>query len=363
MKVTSAQADRFFAAWFPLLEFVNGARHIVKRAADERSTFTTQEALPIRNALWADAKLLDAFLDANPAGLPSDQLATVATWKRRVSGQFLVYKHYKKHSIFMHDSEVYAVLGLRSDLEEILPMAPPVLVETVLLPFEGVIVTDGLLAAHSIFFGPGVRRNLKAEYDRAVERGAVRTSLLEDGSTAPRVDAATTNRKVLSAFRSHLKARRLASSTVEQDMAEVAVLAQGLSPRSLLELSARDLETMLVASRRAFGSANRTAAAVKRFLAFMRETGRVAPGVAAEAVERFARVRARSLMVDCSGRVLGPASNRTLVPAAPPSRAQVPDARHAPSDRVSVQLARSEARGPTPSGPGERARALMAVIP
>lgn len=173
MKLTPAQANRFFAAWFPLLGYVNEARRIVPRTPSASAPFTIHEALPIRDALWADDSLLDAFVAENPAGLSADLLDEVRGWKHRVADMFVVWKHYKKHTIFLRDPDAYAVLGLRSSLEEILPRPPPMLVDAVLLPFEGVIVTDGLLTSRNVLLGPGIRRGMKEAYDRAVERGTV----------------------------------------------------------------------------------------------------------------------------------------------------------------------------------------------
>jgi hypothetical protein len=208
MKLTSAQADRFFAAWFPLLEYVNDVRRIVPRTTSRSSPFTMHEVLRVRDALWADDSLLDAFVAGNPAGLSPDLLAAAAGWKHRVAGSFVVWKHYKKHTIFLRDPDAYAVLGLRSSLEEILPRPPPMLVDAVLLPFDGVIVTDGLLTSKNVVLGPGIRRGVKEAYDLAVERGTVWTSLPPQAPGATRAYPATTNRKVLSALRSYLSADR-----------------------------------------------------------------------------------------------------------------------------------------------------------
>jgi hypothetical protein len=288
MKVTPAQADRFYAAWWPLLSYVNDERHLVP--GHLTAPLKVEHALAIRDALWADDSLLETFVAKNPAGLSAEQLAMVASWKHRVAGMFVVWKHFKKHSIFLLDRDVFAVLGLHSTLEEILPMPPPLLVDAVLLPFEGVIVTDGLLTSKNVFLGPGYRRSFKQVYDDAVERGAVQTSLLPaaPGAEAKRpADRGATNRKVLSALRRYLYGdRRLREATVERDLQVIAGFAEGLPEgRSLREFTLDDVEATVALAATLFGGRAQTVAALKRFLMFMLETERVDPGLGEEALD------------------------------------------------------------------------------
>ena len=43
----------------------------------------------------------------------------------------------------------------------------PVLTQTMLIPFKGVIVYDGLMTSYNISFGPGIRRNLNEDFKEA----------------------------------------------------------------------------------------------------------------------------------------------------------------------------------------------------
>jgi hypothetical protein len=292
MKVTPEQADRFYAAWWPLLSYVNDERHIVPGRMV--APLKVELALALRDALWADNSLLETFVTRNPAGLSAEQLAMVASWEHRVAGMFVVWKHFKKHSILLHGHDAFAVLGLHSTLEEILPMPPPLMVDAVLLPFEGVIVTDGLINAKNIVLGPGIRRGLKQEYDDTVERGAVQTSLLPSAPGAeakPPADRRATNRKVLSALRRYLYGdRRLQEATVERDLQVIAGFAEGLPEgRSLREFTLDDVEATVALAATLFGGRAQTVAALKRFVAFMLNTERIDPGPGEEVLDWLRR--------------------------------------------------------------------------
>ena len=51
------------------------------------------------------------------------------------------------------------------------------LTQTVLLPFKGRIVYDGLMSSYNISFGPGIRRNLNEDFKEAKARHGIVTSL------------------------------------------------------------------------------------------------------------------------------------------------------------------------------------------
>lgn len=297
MKLTAPQADRFFALWYSLLAYVNDRRHLVADHTAEPNgpLYTVQEAFALRQALWADESLREAFVAENPAGLSAADLDTVASWKHRVAAQFTVWKHYKKRSIFLHIREAFAVLGLRSTVDEILPMPPPVLVDAVLLPFEGVIVIDGLMTSTNLLFGPGMRRAFKAAYDDAVERGAVRTSLLPlapgDAAALRKANRKETNRKVLADLRRYLYGtKRLSAATAENDLALIAGFAEWLShDRSLRECALEEVKAAVTTARNLSRHRTQTLAAFKRFFTFMGETERLEPELTRAALDCLKR--------------------------------------------------------------------------
>lgn len=147
MKLAPEETRQFYAAWYPLLNWVNEQRQVLSGAPPiSWDHFTPpQQLVAIRDALWADDSLRQTFVAENPAGLSKELLDLVASWRVRQVGTFTVWKHYKKHTVFFsEDDQAFAVLGLQSDLEDIVPQ-PPCYVSAVLLPFGDRIITDGLI--------------------------------------------------------------------------------------------------------------------------------------------------------------------------------------------------------------------------
>ena len=70
------------------------------------------------------------------------------------------------------------MVGLYSTWDEILPQAPPVMVKAVLLPFGDRIIHDGLVAAHNVYLGPGIRRDYREMVRDLKAQGGPTLSLL-----------------------------------------------------------------------------------------------------------------------------------------------------------------------------------------
>ena len=91
---------------------------------------------------------------------------------------FYIERFLKRYTIFIKDAEVYGVLGLREDFEEVVPRSRlPLYVETALVPFKGKIVYDGLFQAYNIYFGGRTKRNLRESYMRAKQNNRIIESL------------------------------------------------------------------------------------------------------------------------------------------------------------------------------------------
>ena len=279
MRLTDEQVERFYGIWKPLMQFVNGR---LRLGADLSEPWDPNEFVKVRDALWADVSLLDAFVSENPAGLSAEDLATVASWRHRVAGTFYVLRHLKKHSIFLETpgSKVYAVVGLASSLDEVVPFVPSY-VQAALLPFEGQIIYDSLISAYNISFGKGIRDSLNRAYADAKERGAIITSLLpakppsraESGAAA-----GSTNAQVLDAFRTYLYRSGLSPRVVDRDLANVGAFADAslgdpAARRSLREVGDGEVRANL--GRLAAAPRRQAATSLKRFFRFLRDTERM----------------------------------------------------------------------------------------
>ncbi|MCX7804417.1 MAG: hypothetical protein N3A38_04415 [Planctomycetota bacterium] len=186
MQLPKEDAEKVIQLMLRLLAFTNEKLNICPgaRAKGPSAEFSLNERIRIRDAMWKDRKILNAFLSENPYGLDANDLDIVRKWRERaVVDEFYIYRYLKNHAIFIADEKVYGVLALVYPFETIFPEPVlPVLVGTVLLPFCGRIAWDGLAESYNVRFGSGVRSDLREIYLAAKENLRVITTLEGEGA-------------------------------------------------------------------------------------------------------------------------------------------------------------------------------------
>ena len=286
MTLPPTQVQHYYRLWLPLLQFANQQLGLFSdlRGTAGPDSIDRDRAIKVRDALWENDRILDRFVEENPVGFQSEALAILKSWKHRRTGEFFVYKVFKKHGIFINQKEkpeVFEVKGLQSSFDEILPFFP-ILVQTVLLPFQGELIADGLFASYSVYFGKGIQAELKDIYNDAKERGTIITTLvpleqppLRDALLAK---AEATNKRVLSVLQKHEYKSGLSANTVERDQVVASDFARYLLGQQPLPVSLRDFITEdVLRYMQSLPEAGRKTARIslKRFTNFLRDTGRL----------------------------------------------------------------------------------------
>ncbi|HLG75680.1 MAG TPA: hypothetical protein VKX46_04660 [Ktedonobacteraceae bacterium] len=179
------EKERFYRIWFTLLHWVNKRLHLVPpfpASSEALASIELEHAMRVRNALWANDRLLDRFITNNPARLSKEDIALVESWKYRLAGEFFILGENKDYTVVLANAtphmQAYGVLGLTDSLADTITIPPPVLVKAVLLPFEGRIIYDSLMAVPPTLLEPGMRSELKNAYRHAIKQKDIITSLL-----------------------------------------------------------------------------------------------------------------------------------------------------------------------------------------
>src|SRR5512145_2391774 len=87
------ETEQFYRIWWSLLYYVNSKRNIAPELLERKpGPLDIQLALPIREALWSDDALREAFIVENPARLSAEELAIVASWNQRIENDFYIFR-------------------------------------------------------------------------------------------------------------------------------------------------------------------------------------------------------------------------------------------------------------------------------
>jgi hypothetical protein len=128
--------------------------------------------------IFHDPTIIDKFIQENPYNLTQIHLDLATSWKTSIKGTFWVYKELKNYTIFIDEQEppkIYGVLGLWDEIQTVIPMPYPALVETYLIPFQNRIIYHGFFHYYRILFGAGVKKRLNDTYRTAKAQNGIIT--------------------------------------------------------------------------------------------------------------------------------------------------------------------------------------------
>jgi hypothetical protein len=184
MNLTLDEGKLFYDLYAALLCFVNRKLGVSSEQFSDSAEYTStppEARVVIRDALFSHRELIEQFVKDNPAKLSADELEIVGTWKHALMGKFYIFRYLTKYTVFLTSggspNKAYGVLGLADPMKEVIGPYLPRLITTVLLPFQGKIIYDGLISGYNITFGGGVKRTLNEEYKQAKEAFGIITSL------------------------------------------------------------------------------------------------------------------------------------------------------------------------------------------
>lgn len=180
MVLSESDAQLFYRLMWPLQFFVNQKLQLIPDCPTVAAykDLPAEKKLAVRDALYKNSTLIDEFVKANPEGFNEEELRIIQSWRKCIVGEFYIERYLAKHAILIKDDTVYAVLGLYSPLEASAPREVlPVYVKTVLLPFKGRIIYDGLFQPYQVYFGPGIRSGLRETYLTAKQNQRIVESL------------------------------------------------------------------------------------------------------------------------------------------------------------------------------------------
>lgn len=171
----------FYELFFALLEYANKKRNINDlRNIARKESLDPNAVKEIAEAIWSDTSLIDSYLTEDGKNLPPEHQSVLKGWKRCVTGRFILERNLKNGAILisLEDNRVYQVRGIKSSLADMFFYRPlPVMIDAALLPFRGIIITDGLIGTLNFFMGGGMKKEFREIYTRAKRRNQIARTL------------------------------------------------------------------------------------------------------------------------------------------------------------------------------------------
>lgn len=181
MKLSEDDGKRFYDLWLPLLDYVNEKRGVNSRLRDIHLAdyLDPNEVKEVSDVLWANVDLIDEYL-TDVKDISDRDRELIASWKRCVSGRFILERILKKGAMLIsaEDEEVYQVSGIVSTWDEMFGYARlPLMIQATLIPFEDVIISDGLVQMYKVIIGGNMARAFKDTYMAAKKSGMIHRQL------------------------------------------------------------------------------------------------------------------------------------------------------------------------------------------
>src|SRR4030042_5173071 len=103
MKLIREDGDLFFKLMWCLQFFVNQQLRIWPdvQSVKEYAALSTPGKAKVRDALWENSKLINAYLELNPDHLSSLEQEIVCKWQRFIDDTFHIFRFFKKNTIFI----------------------------------------------------------------------------------------------------------------------------------------------------------------------------------------------------------------------------------------------------------------------
>jgi len=152
MHLTDRQLDRFFELLDGLIVFANSRLNLVDGLRlPIVGEDAEMKAAYVCDTMWRHPEVVEEYVRVNPNGLRKADLDAVAAWSDALVGRFTLVRFERGRAILMNEAGLFAVAGLDDDPEKRMPQCPDMVVAT-LLPFEGLVVSDGLMYGDGIPF-------------------------------------------------------------------------------------------------------------------------------------------------------------------------------------------------------------------
>jgi hypothetical protein len=179
MNLQQNEVKIFFKNWLGLLAFVNDKHNLVKGFGHPKKPLGLKidNITILKTKLWENVGIIDEYINEEKK-LSKYDIQILKGWKDKVNGPFMVVRHLKKYSVFMNEKKLYGVIGISNPISEMMPdNMLPIMVKTVLLPFNSQIIYDSTFGVDNVEIGPNMRKSFNESYSEIKKKKGIISTL------------------------------------------------------------------------------------------------------------------------------------------------------------------------------------------
>lgn len=113
MKLSEENTNLFYKLMWGLQFYLNQQLQVRLNvhSSQEYAALPMSDKAAVRDALWKNPKLIDAYLDLNPDHLLAEEKEIIYKWKQFIADTFHIFRFLKNYTIFLGKrSQVYGVV-------------------------------------------------------------------------------------------------------------------------------------------------------------------------------------------------------------------------------------------------------------
>ncbi len=152
MHLSERQIGRFYDLLDGLIVFANKRLDLVENLSypfiDKESEM---KASFVCDEVWRHPEVIEEYVRQNPHGRKRADLETIESWKDALTSRFILVRFIDDSPVLLSEAGLFAVAGMDEDQSKHLAQCPDSVVTT-LLPFEGLIISDGLMYGDNVLF-------------------------------------------------------------------------------------------------------------------------------------------------------------------------------------------------------------------
>ncbi len=161
------------------MSFVNERKKVIGTAIKPvyPNPISDEQIYKVREVLWGNPELITDYIKA--ASISDDKASLLKTWRDyHKRGMLFVVDYKPEYAVAIGNNKqkedrLYGIKGISQSLSTVMHCELPMQIETVLLPFQDIIIFDSFISSIPIGFTEDAKKMFREMYENALPHGII----------------------------------------------------------------------------------------------------------------------------------------------------------------------------------------------